>query len=103
MDGLQEARKIINEVDSQMAQMFVRRMEAAEMVAEYKQAHGMPILDAAREEEVIRNGIERVERDELRGYYADFMHKNGGSKPPPYRLYYASQGKGFPFSTWVRM
>ena len=73
MDGLQEARKIINEVDAQMAELFVRRMQAAEMVAEYKQAHGMPILDAAREEEVIRNGAERVERDELRGYYMDFM------------------------------
>lgn len=73
MDGLQEARKIINEVDTQMAELFVRRMEAAEMVAAYKKEHGMPILDAAREEEVIRNGAERVEQDALRGYYLDFM------------------------------
>lgn len=73
MDKLQEARKIINEVDQEMAQLFVRRMEAAQMVAEYKQAHGMPILDAAREEEVIRNGSDRVENDEFRGYYTDFM------------------------------
>jgi len=73
MDGLQEARKIINEVDAQMAELFVRRMHAAKMVAEYKQQHGMPILDAAREEEVIRSGAERVEDDELRGYYTDFM------------------------------
>lgn len=73
MDGLQEARSIINEVDTQMAQLFVRRMEAAQMVAEYKKEHGMPILDAAREEEVIRNGMERVEQDALRGYYADFL------------------------------
>ena len=75
MDGLQEARRIINEVDTQMAELFVRRMEAAEMVAEYKKAHGMPILDAEREEEVIRNGMDRVERDALRGYYADFMRE----------------------------
>ena len=73
MDGLQEARKTINEVDAQMAQLFVRRMQAAEMVAAYKQAHGMPILDAAREETVIRNGAEQVEQDDLRGYYMDFM------------------------------
>ena len=73
MDGLQEARKIINEVDSQMAQLFVRRMEAAQMVAAYKKEHGMPILDAAREEEVIRNGAQRIEADALRGYYMDFM------------------------------
>ena len=59
MDGLQEARKIINEVDAQMAVLFEQRMRAAQMVAEYKQAHGMPILDAAREEEVIRNGAAR--------------------------------------------
>lgn len=73
MDKLQEARKIINEVDQQMAELFVRRMEAAQMVAEYKQAHGMPILDAAREDEVIRTGAKRVEDDELRGYYTDFI------------------------------
>jgi len=73
MDKLQEARKIINEVDQQMAELFVRRMQASQMVAEYKQTHGMPILDAAREDEVIRNGSERVENDELRGYYMDFM------------------------------
>ena len=51
---LEEARRIINEVDAQMAELFVRRMRAAEMVAEYKKVHGMPVLDAAREAEVIR-------------------------------------------------
>ena len=73
MDLLQEARKIINEVDTQMADLFVQRMRAAEMVAQYKQEHGMPILDAEREEAVIRNGSQRVEDESLRGYYIDFM------------------------------
>lgn len=73
MDRLQQARQIINEVDSQMAQLFVQRMRAAEMVAQYKQEHAMPILDAQREEAVIRNGSARVEDDVLREYYIDFM------------------------------
>ncbi len=73
MDALQEARNIINEVDTEMARLFVRRMEAAEMVASYKKETGMPILDAAREEEIIRRGAERIEKDALRGFYADFM------------------------------
>ena len=73
MDLLQEARKIINDVDTQMAELFVRRMQAAQMVAAYKKAHGMPILDAAREEAVIRNGSARVEDELLRAYYTDFM------------------------------
>lgn len=73
MDALQEARKIINEVDDEMAKLFCRRMEAAKMVAAYKQKTGMPILDTAREEDIIRRGVERIEQDELRGFYADFM------------------------------
>ena len=73
MDILEEARNVINEVDTQMADLFVRRMRAAEMVAQYKREHGMPILDAEREDVVIRNGSARVEDDVLRGYYVDFM------------------------------
>ncbi len=73
MDLLQEARKIINQVDSQMADLFVQRMRASEMVAEYKKAHGMPILDPEREEAVIRNGSARVEDESLREYYVAFM------------------------------
>lgn len=73
MDALLEARKIINEVDQQMAELFARRMQAAEMIAGYKQAHGMPIYDTAREEEVIRNGTERIHDSRLKAYYTDFM------------------------------
>ena len=73
MDLLQEARATINRVDAQMADLFVERMQAAEKVAAYKQLHGMPILDKAREEVVIRNGSARVEDEVLRGYYVDFM------------------------------
>lgn len=73
MDLLQEAREIINNVDTQMADLFTQRMRAAEMVAQYKKAHGMPILDAEREEAVIRNGSARVEDETLREYYIDFM------------------------------
>lgn len=35
-DKLDKAREIINKVDSQMAELFVERMKAAEMVYEHK-------------------------------------------------------------------
>lgn len=76
MDLLEQARGIINEVDSEMAKLFVRRMEAAAMVAEYKKTHGLPVLDAIREEQVIRRGSARVEDDELRAYYVNFIRNN---------------------------
>ena len=33
-NSLDKARKIINEVDAQMRELFIKRMQAAEMVAE---------------------------------------------------------------------
>ena len=73
---LTEARKIINEVDSEMAELFVKRMKAAQMVAEYKRVHGLPILDEAREAVVLRKGSERVKDDILREYYVNFIQNN---------------------------
>ena len=73
MSLLDDARLIINEVDSQMAELFVKRMRAAEMVAEHKRIYGLKILDAAREEEVIRRNSEKIEDDELREFYVNFL------------------------------
>ena len=70
---LKEARKIINEVDAQMAELFVRRMRAAEMVYEHKAACGLPILDPAREEAVVARNTALVEDEVLKGYYIDFL------------------------------
>ena len=63
---LDEARKIIIEVDAEMAELFVKRMKAVEMVAEHKRLHGLPILDESREAVVLRKGSERVKDDTLR-------------------------------------
>ena len=73
MDQLEKARAIINEVDNEMAKLFVRRMQACAEVAQYKKDHGLPIFDAVREEEVLRRGEGRVEDDLMRGYYVNFQ------------------------------
>jgi monofunctional chorismate mutase len=76
MDKLQEARKIISEVDAQMAELFVRRMRAAEQVAEYKRERGLPIFDGAREKEVLEKGSARVEDPVLREHYVRFLQSS---------------------------
>ena len=53
MNKLEEARIKINEIDKEMAALFVKRMEAAKLVSEYKVERGLPILDQNRENEVI--------------------------------------------------
>lgn len=70
---LEEARKIINEVDSQMAELFVKRMRAAEMVYEYKKEFGLPILDQKREEAVIEKNSALIEDEVLREYYYSYI------------------------------
>jgi chorismate mutase/prephenate dehydratase len=72
-DLLDKTRKEINEIDRQMAELFVRRMRAAEDVAEYKKERGLAILDEARENEVIRRNSALVEDDALREYYVSFL------------------------------
>lgn len=69
------ARKIIDETDKAMASLFRRRMEAARLVAEYKIEHGLPIKDAAREEQIIRRNSEYLagEDDVVRSCYISFM------------------------------
>ena len=70
---LEEARKIINEVDEKMAELFIKRMRAAEMVYEHKKTVGLPILDAVREAAVIEKNAEKVEDEVLKGYYMDYI------------------------------
>ena len=70
---LDEARQIINEVDAQMAALFVKRMKAAELVYEHKREHGLPILDQKREDAVIERNASLIEEDILRSYYVDFL------------------------------
>ncbi len=70
---LEKARSIINEVDAQMAELFVKRMSAAEMVYEYKKEFGLPILDQKREDAVIEKNAAMIEDDVLKGYYIDYI------------------------------
>lgn len=73
MNELEQARKIINEVDTQMAQLFERRMEACELVAKYKKEHGLSILDEQREKEVIAKNSSLIENSVYKEYYTEFI------------------------------
>ena len=70
---LEEARKIINEVDAQMAELFVKRMRAAEMVFEHKKEFGLPILDEKREAAVVEKNTALIEDEILKEYYDTFI------------------------------
>ena len=70
---LDEARRTINQVDAKMAELFVQRMNAAAIIADYKREHGLEIYDEKREEEVVKRNSSLVKEDEIRPYYVSYL------------------------------
>ena len=71
MTKLERARLIINEVDKEMLDLFIKRMDAAKMVGEYKKENNLPIFDANREKEIIDRQLSNVP-EELKEEYLEF-------------------------------
>ena len=74
-DKLAQARKIIDSADTQMADLFFKRMKAAELVFEHKKEHGLPIFDAEREAAVIDKNSALITDDTIKEYYIEFLKK----------------------------
>ena len=73
MNELDVARKIISETDAKIAELFEKRMQAAELIAKYKKEHGLSILDISRERELIVKNAEYVSDPVIREYYVRFL------------------------------
>ncbi len=76
MSVLDKARAKINQIDKEMADLFAARMKAVEQIAHHKKEHGLPILDTAREEEVVRKNAELMQDEALKSYYVNFLKYN---------------------------
>lgn len=87
MTELEKARQIINQTDKEMASLFEKRMDAARMVAHYKQQHGLQVDDPAREEELITRNCSLIKNEEYKSYYVNFLRETIGiSKSFQHRL-----------------
>lgn len=53
MENLQDLRARIDEIDAQLTRLFCRRMAVTEQVGRYKLERGLPVLDRAREAQVL--------------------------------------------------
>ena len=73
MTDLEKARELINETDNEMARLFEKRMDAVKMVSAYKKERGIPVEDLSREKEMLKRNIAKIESDEYRPYYVNFL------------------------------
>lgn len=75
MSKLDNARKEINIIDAQIAELFEQRMKAAEIIASEKVLQNLPIRDTNREKEVIEASTARIGSKEIQPYFRQFMEK----------------------------
>ncbi len=66
---IKELRNGIDTVDRQILELFVKRMELSEQVAEYKKANALPIVNRQREREVL------AEASAAAGQYGDYAYQ----------------------------
>ena len=67
MQDLSVTRKQIDAIDTEIVNLFVRRMACADEVAAYKAEHHLPVLDRSRERELLAKRASMVPED-LKGY-----------------------------------
>ena len=72
---LHEIREEIRQIDEEMAELFVRRMEAVRKVAAYKNQRGLPVLDREQESRVIQGRSSLIKDPELRPFYREFLQE----------------------------
>ncbi len=73
MGNLEQFRDEINRIDSQMAELFQKRMEVSKAIGEYKKEHALPVKDNARENAIIAKSKEKISNEEIEPYYIDFQ------------------------------
>ena len=77
MDELKQYREEIDRIDRQMADLFRQRMAVVDKVGQHKLQRGIPVLDAAREREVLAAKAELVadaaDRADLTAMFENLM------------------------------
>ncbi|MCI5744958.1 MAG: chorismate mutase [Erysipelotrichaceae bacterium] len=73
MDDLKKVREKINEIDQQMAKLFEDRMIECKKVANYKIINSLPVCDANREKEILKNNVNYINDETIKKYYLSYM------------------------------
>lgn len=102
MDRLEAARLEIDRIDGEMAALFEARMKAAAEIAAWKRQQGLPVLDRAREREVLARNTARLEDPALRPRYAPVLETLMAQSRAYQRELGAEGGPESP-ALWVRV
>lgn len=70
---LTELRNEINEIDKDMLDLFLKRMEESKKIGLYKVEHHLPILDEKRENELLQKQKDLLNNEDIWPLYRSFL------------------------------
>lgn len=70
---IEKLKQEIHQADKDLADAFVRRMEAVKGIAEYKKAHGISAEDTIHDQPVVDSDAGFIEDAEIRSYFVPFL------------------------------
>jgi len=75
MDRLNDLRKNIDKIDIKLVELFLKRMEYVNGIIEVKKENDLPIYDKAREDEVIKKHVDKINDENLKEITGKFFYE----------------------------
>ena len=73
MEKLEVCRDLIDSIDNQIIELYVKRMEIVKEITKFKIDSNLPILDQNREKIMLEKNLEKIKNDEFKKYYKDVL------------------------------
>ncbi|MDY2727562.1 MAG: chorismate mutase [Candidatus Onthovivens sp.] len=74
MDKIEEYRKEIDEIDSEIIELFERRMDVVKQVIDFKIRNNFPVTDSSREELMLQKNLNKIKNSEYKAYYFEVLN-----------------------------
>lgn len=73
MEKLEICRDLIDSIDNQIIELYVKRMEIVKEITKLKIENDLPVLDQNREKIMLEKHLEKIKDDEFKKYYKDVL------------------------------
>lgn len=73
MEKLEICRDLIDSIDNQIIELYVKRMEIVKEITNLKIENDLPVLDQNREKIMLEKNLEKIKDDEFKKYYKDVL------------------------------
>ena len=73
MEKLEICRDLIDSIDNQIIELYVKRMEIVKEITKLKIDNNLPILDQNREKIMLEKNLGKIKDDEFKKYYKSVL------------------------------